>query len=510
MNITTTVSIIQPTHKSSWLKPLAILCCMLSAASSATFENLTYTDNGTSITITGYVNPPTGALVIPSNIIGKPVTSIGDNAFTNGNDYQGWVTSISIPEGVTTIGAGAFYQCSITRVTIPSSVTTINGYAFYQCYSLKSATFLGNAPNVAGYNFYPNSGIFKVFYITGNTGFTQSFLSWATKVSISPNLMTLSLNAGTLSPTFSTETTNYTSMVSNATTGVTVIPTAADSTATIKVNEVAVTSGTASVTIPLVIGTNTLTVLVTAQDETTTKTYTVAVTRPLSISTLSGLILASGSLSPTFAAATTSYTASVTNATTSITVTPTATNDTATIKVNGTTATSGVASGAITLAVGPNVIPITVTAQDGTTISTYTVTVTRADSYDAWQARAFTDPADLSDPAVSGDLATPAHDGITNLMKYALALEPLTCGTGDMPTVAQQDGYLTLTYRKNKTATDVTYTVQAVDDLTGNVWAPATSVVSQTDQGDHWLITVRDTVPYAGQSQRFMRLQVGK
>lgn len=122
----------------------------------------------------------------------------------------------------------------------------------------------------------------------------------------------------------------------------------------------------------------------------------------------------------------------------------------------------------------------------------------------------FIDPADLNNPAVSGELEMPAHDGITNLMKYALALDPMICGTAGLPTVAQQDGYLALTYRKNKTATDVTYTVQVAEDLTGNAWTPATTVVSQTDQGDHWLVTMRDTVPYAGQAQRFMRLQVEK
>ena len=65
-----------------------------------------------------------------------------------------------------------------------------------------------------------------------------------------------------------------------------------------------------------------------------------------------------------------------------------------------------------------------------------------------------------------------------------------------------------------KAATDVTHTVQAADDLTGITWAPATTVLSQTDPtpdgGSYWLVTVRDNVPYAGQARRFMRLQVTK
>jgi uncharacterized repeat protein (TIGR02543 family) len=107
--------------------------------------------------------------------------------------------------------------------------------------------------------------------------------------------------------------------------------------------------------------------------------------------TLSDLSLSSGTLVPTFASATTSYTASVANnisATTSytasvannitsITVTPTATDTNATITVNTTPVASGSVSGAISLNVGENTITIVVTAEDGTTTKTYTVTVTR-------------------------------------------------------------------------------------------------------------------------------------
>jgi hypothetical protein len=96
----------------------------------------------------------------------------------------------------------------------------------------------------------------------------------------------------------------------------------------------------------------------------------------------------------------------------------------------------------------------------------------------------------------------------------ALALEPMTCGAPGLPGVAQQDGFLTLTYRKSKTATDLTYTVLAGDNLGGDAWSPATSVVTQTDPtpggGSFWLVTVRDSVPHAGQARRCMRLQVAK
>ena len=130
--------------------------------------------------------------------------------------------------------------------------------------------------------------------------------------------------------------------------------------------------------------------------------------------------------------------------------------------------------------------------------------------YDQWKAVAFSNAADRDDPAVSGEMANPAHDGVTNLMKYALALAPMTSGVNSLPTASLLDGYLALTYRKSKQATDVTYAVQACDSLTDNNWNPATTVASQSDEGSYWLVTVRDNVPYAGIPNRFMLLRVTK
>ena len=87
---------------------------------------------------------------------------------------------------------------------------------------------------------------------------------------------------------------------------------------------------------------------------------------------LSGLVINSGSLTPAFNSATTSYSASVPFLTASITLTPTTADANASVTVNGVTAVTPV-----TLAVGANAVPVRVTAQDGATIRTYTVTVTR-------------------------------------------------------------------------------------------------------------------------------------
>ena len=99
---------------------------------------------------------------------------------------------------------------------------------------------------------------------------------------------------------------------------------------------------------------------------------------PSTISTLSALSVTGASLVETFSSSTTTYTATVTNTTASVTITPTTTHGNATVRVNGSSVTSGTPSTAISLAVGANAIPVVVTAQDGVSSTTYTITVTRA------------------------------------------------------------------------------------------------------------------------------------
>ena len=400
-------------------------------------------------------------------------------------------------------GGTTVYAASVTNattsVTVTPSVTEANATVKVNGALVTTGTASASIPLVVG-----NSPI--TVQVTAQDGITTStYTVTVTRVSTVSTLSGLALSAGSLSPAFATGTTTYTTTVTTGMMSVT--PTVTDSNATVTVNGVSVATGAASASIPLVLGTNPINVQVTAQDGTTKSTYTVNVTRLSTVSTLAGLAISPGTLSPAFATGTTGYMAIMPATATGVSVTPSVTDPTATIKVDGATVASGASSATIPIT-DTQAIATVVTAQDGST-TTYTLTVAIC-GFEAWQTRVFIDPADLNNPAVSGELEMPAHDGITNLMKYALALDPMICGTAGLPTVAQQDGYLTLTYRKNKTATDVTYTVQVAADLTGNAWTLATTVVSQTDQGDHWRVTVRDSVPYAGQARRFMRLQVGK
>ena len=68
------------------------------------------------------------------------MTSICNRAFYDCSS----LTSVTIPEGVTSIGYEAFYGCSsLTSVTIPSSVTSIKAWAFSGCTNLKDVYYLG-------------------------------------------------------------------------------------------------------------------------------------------------------------------------------------------------------------------------------------------------------------------------------------------------------------------------------------------------------------------------------
>jgi hypothetical protein len=92
---------------------------------------------------------------------------------------------------------------------------------------------------------------------------------------------------------------------------------------------------------------------------------------------LKSLVLSVGKLSPVFSTGVVSYSATVHDVTDSITVTATTADAMATVKVKGVAVLSGTPSDPINLNVGPNVISIVVTAQNGTTKKTYTVTVNR-------------------------------------------------------------------------------------------------------------------------------------
>jgi gliding motility-associated-like protein len=193
------------------------------------------------------------------------------------------------------------------------------------------------------------------------------------------NLANLVVNSGALSPVFVQGTAAYILTVANTVTAVNVTATTVDPNATVKINGATVLSGAASGSLPLVVGSNIITTIVTAQDGVTKITYTITVTRvPSANANLSFLAISNGTLSPIFGSAITGYTAGVANTVNTIDVTPTLADPTATLIVNGATATNGSAITISGLLAGDNNVTIVVTAQDGITKLTYTIVVHKA------------------------------------------------------------------------------------------------------------------------------------
>ncbi|MCQ2449090.1 MAG: leucine-rich repeat domain-containing protein, partial [Clostridia bacterium] len=96
---------------------------------------------------------------LTSITIPDSVTTIGEYAF---EDCTG-LTSITIGTGVTSIGWGAFYKCTgLTSITIPNSVTTIGEYAFYDCTGLKSITIGTGVTSIGGYTFEGCTGLTSI------------------------------------------------------------------------------------------------------------------------------------------------------------------------------------------------------------------------------------------------------------------------------------------------------------------------------------------------------------
>ena len=100
-----------------------------------------------------------GCSGLTSVTIPESVTSIGDYAFYNCSG----LTSVAIPESVTSIGSRAFAGCSgLISVNIPESVTTIGNTAFASCSGLTSVTIPESVTSIGSHVFDSCSGLTSV------------------------------------------------------------------------------------------------------------------------------------------------------------------------------------------------------------------------------------------------------------------------------------------------------------------------------------------------------------
>ena len=96
---------------------------------------------------------------LTSITIPNSVTSIGDYAFRNCSG----LTSVNISKNVTRIGNYTFYGCNkLTSVSIPTSVTTISEYAFSGCSSLEAVTIPYSVDSIGDYAFSGCKGLTSI------------------------------------------------------------------------------------------------------------------------------------------------------------------------------------------------------------------------------------------------------------------------------------------------------------------------------------------------------------
>ncbi|WP_447402800.1 S-layer homology domain-containing protein [Lysinibacillus sp. fkY74-1] len=291
---------------------------------------------------------------IPANAPTVTTNTIPSNVTTTGATVGGDVTA----DGGAIVTERGIVYATTANPTTSNSKITITG---------TTGTFTAD---LSGLN--PNKTYHYRAYATNSIGTSYGSDQTFTTGSLSNNadLSNLTLSTGTLSPAFASGTTDYTANVASNVGNIQVTPTLADSYATLTLNGAAVTSGIGK-DIALNVGLNTITIIVTAQNQ-TTKIYTITVTRAAptyTIDTISNQM---------FPALTAGYT-SGTQETKTLTIANTGTGSLANVSV----AISGANAddfditqpSATSLPSAGNTI-FTVRAKDGLAVGTYTATVT--------------------------------------------------------------------------------------------------------------------------------------
>jgi M6 family metalloprotease-like protein len=133
-------------------------------------------------------------------------------------------------------------------------------------------------------------------------------------------------------------------------------------------------------------------------------------------------------------------------------------------------------------------------------------------AYQTWRSAKFSS-TELNNLAVGGDLADPDHDGLVNLLEFAFNLPPKTAGLIGSPFCSTQivnnNSYLTLSFRRQLVAPELTYLPQTNGSL-ADTWAnDAVLIGTPINHNDGTeTVTYRDSTPLSAAGRRFMRLKV--
>jgi hypothetical protein len=361
----------------------------------------------------------------------SPLVEIGaiESTLSSNADLQWLTTSAGLLSPAFLAGTTA-YEVKTAVGTTTASVKAIGAIGDEElAFKVNGGSLTTLTPDTPSAPFPLNIGTNTVgVVVTASNMITaKSYVITIMRDGVDPTLASLTTDSGTVSPAFDPTVTDYNLTVPNGKTTVKLTPTTADSQAAVSISDDfgafnhAVTSGNLSPALPLKIGANRFKVTVTARDGETVMVYTVTVTRqPVAAANadLSNLSSNNGSLSPVFNTGLTFYTMQVDTAT--IKVTPTAVRPGAVIrvKVNGgafATVASGAASANLTLTVGANVVEVQVTAENGTTLKSYKIAVTRFERVVDWVSKL--GDGTSTNPAISSDgLFVAFESSSTNLV----------------------------------------------------------------------------------------------
>ena len=296
----------------------------------------------------------------------------------------------------------------------------------------------------------------------------------AANASTNANLSALAINAGTLSPGFSGDVTSYTALVSNATTALEVTPTSATGATFVIASDkdssiTTAASGTAT-SVDLSAGANVITIMVTAADLETTKTYTLTVTRAASTagddSRLSTLMVGGESVSVSGfdgSDTTADYSTGVANGVNSMAISATPSHSGAIVAIQtgggaldpADTGWTVDADGMVDLTIGANNILIEVTAENGSTVSNYFLVITRAEvgaSSDA-KLSALTINAGTLSPGFDKDVMS--YTALVANATTALEITPTITADANSTFVIKSDKDSSITTAASGTATSV-------------------------------------------------------